>query len=130
MDEEGYLFIHGRIKDMIITGGQNVHSAEVEAVLLGHPGVADCAVIGLPDDVWGERVVAVVVPRAGLSLDERTLSAHCREHLAGFKTPARFVFCGDPLPRTPTGKLQKFLLVDRYREDGGKALPGRDRGLR
>ena len=123
MDEEGYLFIRGRIKDMIITGGQNVHSAEVEAVLLGHPGVADCAVIGLPDDVWGERVVAIVVPTEGVAVDEQSLSAHCRQSLAGFKTPTRFVFGSDPLPRTPTGKLQKFLLVERYRDGGGTDGP-------
>ena len=115
IDQDGYLFIRGRMKDMIITGGQNVHSAEVEEALLRHPAVADCAVIGLPDDLWGERVVAVVVARPDTPVDADVLTAFCRDFLAGFKTPSRYVFCSEPLPRTPTGKLQKFLLVERYR---------------
>ena len=115
LDEEGFLFIRGRIKDMIITGGQNVHAAEVEETILRHPAVADCAVIGLPDDLWGERVVAVLVPRDGMKPDDEELTRFCRETLAGFKTPKQFLVQADPLPKTPTGKVQKFLLVERYR---------------
>ena len=103
---------------MIITGGQNVHAAEVEAAILAYPGVADCAVIGLPDDLWGEAVSAVVVPASGAAIDEDALKAWCRERLAGFKTPKRVFAQADPLPRTPTGKVQKFLLVERYGEAG------------
>ncbi|MBC8824479.1 hypothetical protein IAI11_29370, partial [Escherichia coli] len=73
--------------DMIVTGRQNVHAAEVEEIILGCPGVADCAVFGLPDDMWGERVTSLVVPRDGADLTAAALEAHCRTHLAGFKTP-------------------------------------------
>jgi acyl-CoA synthetase (AMP-forming)/AMP-acid ligase II len=114
LDEEGYLYICGRLKDMIITGGQNVHSAEVEEALHSFPGVADCAVIGLPDDLWGERVSAIVVPAAGANIDTEALKHFCRERLAGFKTPKDIFVQQQPLPRTPTGKVQKFLLVEQY----------------
>jgi len=116
MDEDGFLFIKGRLKDMIVTGGQNVHAAEVEEVLLSFPGVADCAVFGLPDELWGERVTALVVtkPDAAGALTEEALKTACRERLAGFKTPKTILFEEAPLPRTPTGKVQKFLLVERF----------------
>jgi acyl-CoA synthetase (AMP-forming)/AMP-acid ligase II len=114
IDTEGFLYIRGRKKDMIITGGQNVHSAEVEELLLRHEAVADCAVIGLPDDVWGEQVAAVVIAKAGATVDGDSLQAFCRERLAGFKTPKRLFFQTEPLPRTGTGKVQKFVLVERY----------------
>ena len=114
-DAEGFLFIRGRKKDMIITGGQNVHAAEVEEWLLRHESVADCAVIGLPHDLWGEMVVAVIVTKPDSAADAEALRGHCREHLAGFKTPKQFHFQIGPLPRTPTGKVQKFRLVDQYR---------------
>ncbi|WP_170182042.1 AMP-binding protein [Phreatobacter stygius] len=114
LDDEGYLFIRGRKKDMIVTGGQNVHAAEVEEIILGCPGVADCAVFGLPDDMWGERVVSLVVPQDRADLTAEALEAHCRQHLAGFKTPKQFIVETTPLPRTPTGKVQKFLLVERF----------------
>ena len=113
-DEDGYLYICGRVKDMIISGGQNVHSAEVEAVLLALPGVAECAVIGVPDDVWGERVTAVVVMRGAAPRVEE-VQDFCRHSLAGFKVPRRVHFQPEALPRTPTGKVQKYLLVERYR---------------
>ena len=114
LDGDGYLYICGRLKDMIITGGQNVHSAEVEEALHSFPGVADCAVIGLPDDLWGERVSAIVVPAAGANIDTEALKHFCRERLAGFKTPKEIFIQAEPLPRTPTGKVQKFLLVEQY----------------
>lgn len=114
IDEEGYLFISGRKKDMIITGGQNVHASEVEGAVLGCEGVADCAVIGLPDDFWGERVAAVVVAAEGAAVDGDAVIRACRSRLAGFKTPKEIIVQSEPLPRTPTGKVQKFLLVERY----------------
>jgi fatty-acyl-CoA synthase len=113
-DADGFLYIRGRKKDMIITGGQNVHAAEVEETLLRNDAIADCAVIGLPDALWGEQVVAVVVIKRGGSINADTLRAFCREQLAGFKTPKKWFFQTDPLPRTATGKVQKFLLVERY----------------
>lgn len=114
LDEEGYLFINGRLKDVIVTGGQNVHAGEVEEAILGFAGVADCAVVGLPDPLWGESVSAVVVPAAGQAVDSDALLAWCRQRLAGFKTPKRVLLQAEPLPRTATGKVQKFLLVERY----------------
>lgn len=115
MDADGFLYIRGRKKDMIITGGQNVHAAEVEDVLSRHDAVADCAVIGLPDNLWGEQVVAVVVTKVGASTDADALQAYCRMQLAGFKTPKKWHFQSDPLPRTATGKVQKFILIEKYR---------------
>lgn len=115
LDEDGYLTIRGRKKDMIVTGGQNVHAAEVEEILLKCPGVADCAVFGLPDPIWGESVTALVVPSEGAALTAADLEQFCRERLAGFKTPKRFFIEQAVLPRTPTGKVQKFLLVERFR---------------
>jgi acyl-CoA synthetase (AMP-forming)/AMP-acid ligase II len=116
MTEDGFVVIKGRLKDMIISGGQNVHAAEVEEVLMTAPGVTDCAVFGLPDDTWGERVAALVVaaPGAGKDLAAENLIAHCRVKLAGFKIPRTIFFQSEPLPRTPTGKVQKFILVDRF----------------
>jgi acyl-CoA synthetase (AMP-forming)/AMP-acid ligase II len=116
MNEDGFVFIKGRLKDMIITGGQNVHAAEVEEILLGIPGVADCAVFGLPDEIWGERVAALIVksPNAGDGLTVESIEAACRERLAGFKIPRTILIETDPLPRTPTGKVQKFLPVERF----------------
>jgi fatty-acyl-CoA synthase len=122
LDEEGFLFIKGRLKDMIITGGQNVHAAEVEDAILAMAGVADCAVFGTPDELWGERVSAVIVRTSGqgATLTAETVEAHCRGRLAGFKTPKSIFFSEEALPRTPTGKVQKFLLVERYAEERPK----------
>jgi len=91
---------------MIISGGENIASSEVERVLYELPQVKDAAVIGLPDERWGERPVAVVVLHPGVSLDLDTLSAHCRQSLAGFKIPKSLVVCDD-LPRNPSGKILK-----------------------
>jgi fatty-acyl-CoA synthase len=116
MDEEGFLFIKGRLKDMIISGGQNVHAAEVEDTILSIPGVVDCAVFGLPDDMWGERVTVLIIRAKGDAdrLTAESVSDFCRQRLAGFKTPKTVLFEDEALPRTPTGKVQKFLLVERY----------------
>ncbi|MEI2733358.1 MAG: AMP-binding protein [Rhodoblastus sp.] len=117
MDEDGFVFIKGRLKDMIITGGQNVHAAEIEETLLSIPGVADCAVFGLPDEMWGERVSALIVRDAQKGdVTSDAVEAFCRERLAGFKIPRTILFEDQPLPRTPTGKVQKFLLVERFAE--------------
>ena len=118
LDAEGYLYINGRLKDMIVTGGQNVHAGEIEAAILAFGGVSDCAVVGLADPLWGETVTAVVVPVEGQSVDPEALIAWCRQSLAGFKTPKRVLIQHEPLPRTPTGKVQKFVLVKRYENSG------------
>jgi acyl-CoA synthetase (AMP-forming)/AMP-acid ligase II len=114
LDEDGYLMLRGRKKDMIVTGGQNVHAAEVEEIILKHPNVVECAVFGLPDDLWGERVTSVVISKNGVTITATELDELCRQHLAGFKTPKEFIVEDGALPRTPTGKVQKFLLVQRF----------------
>lgn len=116
LDDDGYLFISDRAKDMIITGGTNVYPAEIEGVMLGHPSIRDVAVIGIPDADWGETIVAVVQPVAGVEpgdalIDEFT--AYAREHLASYKTPRRWEF-SDDLPRTEAGKLYKRKIRDDY----------------
>jgi long-chain acyl-CoA synthetase len=116
LDDDGFLYIADRAKDMIITGGTNVYPAEIEGVLLDHPSVRDVAVIGLPDPDWGETVAAVVEPVAGRSPDaalEAELDAHCRARLASFKVPRKWFFADD-LPRTEAGKLAKRTLRERF----------------
>lgn len=114
-DEAGYLYIVDRKKDMILTGGENVYSREVEEVLYLHPGVAEAAVIGVPDPVWGENVVACIQNRAGFTLTEADIIDHCRNYLAGYKKPKRVVFV-DELPRNAAGKILKRELRDRLRQ--------------
>ncbi|WP_128378136.1 AMP-binding protein [Streptomyces cavernae] len=112
VDDEGYLVISDRKKDVIISGGENVSSIEVEDVITSHPAVREVAVIGIPDEKWGELVTALVVADAsGLTAEE--LTAHCRSRLAGFKCPKRVDFV-ESLPRTATGKLQKFKLREPF----------------
>jgi acyl-CoA synthetase (AMP-forming)/AMP-acid ligase II len=110
VDSDGYLYIRDRVKDMIISGGENGYPAEVESVLMGHPAVADVAVIGVPDDRWGETVKAVVVPSAERDDDrdalELELLAWSRERLAGYKCPTS-VDWAEMLPRNPSGKILK-----------------------
>jgi long-chain acyl-CoA synthetase len=115
VDEEGYLFLTDRIKDMIVSGGENVYPIEVEEALSHHPEVAEVAVIGVPDARWGEGVKALVVRRPGASCTSDELVAFARERLAGYKLPRSVEFVED-LPRTPTGKVLKRELRDRYRE--------------
>lgn len=109
MDDEGYITVVDRLKDMIITGGENVYSAEVENALSRHPGVAACAVIGVPSEQWGEAVHAVVVPRAGASLDAAALREHCRTLIAGYKVPKSVEFRAE-LPLSRVGKVMKSAL--------------------
>jgi fatty-acyl-CoA synthase len=112
LDDEGYLTISDRKKDVIISGGENVSSIEVEDVLMSHPAVREAAVIGVPDEKWGELVMALVVTD-GSSVGADDLIAHCRESLAGYKCPKRVEFY-ETLPRTATGKLQKFKLREPF----------------
>ena len=112
-DADGYLFIHDRVKDMIVSGGENIYPAEVENALFSHPDVADAAVIGVPDERWGEAVKAVVVLRPGAELDVAALIAHCRERIAGYKTP-KSIDVMDALPRNPSGKVLRRELRAPY----------------
>ena len=121
VDAEGYVFVEDRLKDMIISGGENIYSPEVERVLAEHPAVMEVAVIGIPDDTWGESVKAVVALKEGASATEQEIIDHCREHLAHFKCP-KSVDVLEMLPRNPTGKILKRELRAPYWAD-------RDRGV-
>jgi acyl-CoA synthetase (AMP-forming)/AMP-acid ligase II len=113
VDKEGFVFIQDRKKDMIITGGENVYPAEVEAVLARHPDVLECAVIGMPSARWGESAAAVVVPKAGCSLAPADLIAFCEGKLARYKIP-RVALLVEEIPRNPTGKVLKRVLRERF----------------
>jgi len=120
MDEDGFITIVDRVKDMIITGGENVYSAEVENAIMQFPGLAECAVIGVPDPKWGEAVHAVVVPREGASPDGEAIIEHCRSLIAHYKCPHTVDIRREPLPKSGAGKIQKFELRAPFWE-------GRDR---
>ena len=113
MDEDGFLYILDRKKDMIISGGENIYPAEVEDMLLGHPAIADAAVIGFADEKWGESIKAVVVLKPEESLTENELIDWCRGKIGRFKIPKQVVIT-DQIPRTPTGKILKRVLRDQY----------------
>ncbi|MCU1373574.1 MAG: lcfB, partial [Actinomycetia bacterium] len=121
LDDEGYLTICDRLRDMVVTGGENVYPREVEDALLAHPAVADAAVIGVPDRTWGEAVHAVVVLREGATTEVDELRDHCRARLAGFKVP-RSVEVVAELPRNASGKVRKHLLRQPH-------WAGRERGV-
>jgi long-chain acyl-CoA synthetase len=115
VDDEGYVFLTDRVKDMIVSGGENVYPAEIENVLMAHPGIADVAVIGVPDDRWGETVKAVVVRAEGTEPAPQEIIAYARERLAAYKCPTSVDFA-DVLPRNPSGKLLKRELREPYWE--------------
>jgi fatty-acyl-CoA synthase len=112
-DERGYYRIEGRLKEMIIRGGENIYPREIEELLQAHPGVASVAVVGVPDDHWGEQVAAFVEPAPGGAVSPEQLTDYCRAHLAAHKAPRHWVFT-DALPLTPSGKIQKFLLREQF----------------
>jgi long-chain acyl-CoA synthetase len=112
LDDENFIFIVDRAKDMIIRGGENVYSVQVEAALFEHPAVADCAVIGVPEPTLGEEVGAVIVLRPGHKVAADELSAHVKSRLAGFMVPTHIWFREEPLPRNPAGKVLKRELRD------------------
>ncbi|WP_238366896.1 long-chain-fatty-acid--CoA ligase [Mesobacterium pallidum] len=122
VDADGYLYVADRVKDMIVTGGENVYSIEVERALYAHPAVMECAVIGIPSEEWGEAVHAVVVLRPGHAADQAGLIAHCRTRIGGYKCPKSISFQTDPLPVGPAGKIQKNVLRDPFWD-------GRDRKI-
>jgi acyl-CoA synthetase (AMP-forming)/AMP-acid ligase II len=113
LDEEGFLFLQDRVKDMIVSGGENVYPREVENALFEHPAVADVAVLGVPDPKWGEAVKAIVVLRAGQQADADELISFCKERLAGYKRPRSVDFVGE-LPRNASGKVLKKELREKY----------------
>jgi fatty-acyl-CoA synthase len=118
MDADGYLNIVGRIKDMVIRGGENVYPREVEEFLMGHPDIADVQVVGVPDARYGEELMAYVIPRGGAELDQEAIAEFCRGRIAHYKVP-RYVQCVSEFPLTVTGKVQKFKLREQAVEQLG-----------
>jgi fatty-acyl-CoA synthase len=113
LDEEGYMYIVGRIKDMIISGGENIYPAEVEQVLYTHPKIKEAAVIGVPDEKWGEAVKAIVVLQPGEELAQADVIEYCRQNIASYKKP-KYVEFVEELPRLASGKIAKAELKHRY----------------
>ncbi len=113
IDEDGFVYIVDRAKDMVLRGGENVYCSEVETALYTHPDVAECAVFGMPDERLGEEVAAAIVPAAGATIDEASLRAHLAERIAKHKIPARMWFLDEPLPRNANGKFVKRELKER-----------------
>jgi len=113
-DAEGFVYILDRLKDMIVTGGENVYSGEVEAILYQHPAVREAAVFGIPDPQWGELVMACVVLKPGTAVGADELIAHCRRFLAGYKIPRRIEFSAGELPKSGSGKILKRALRERF----------------
>ena len=114
-EEEGFIYVKGRKKDMIISGGENIYPEEIEEVLYAHPKVLEAAVIGVPDPEWGERVTAIVVLKPGETMTEEEIIEHCKQNLASYKKPKSVEFI-DVLPRTPAGKVQKFALREKFKK--------------
>jgi len=115
MDEEGFIYIEDRIKDMIVSGGENVYPKEVENALFEHPDVADAAVIGIPSEKWGEAILAFLVTRDGEPIETEEVMDFCRERLAGYKVPRQVEFLAE-VPRNATGKVLKKNLREPYWE--------------
>ena len=118
LDEDGFLFIVDRVKDMIVSGGENVYSAEVENAIYQHDAVAQCAVIGIPSEKWGEQVHVIVVPKEGMDVSEDDLIAHCKTLIAGFKCPRSVSYQSAPLPLSGAGKILKTELRKPFWKDG------------
>lgn len=118
MDEDGFVYIVDRVKDMIVTGGENVYSAEVENAVYQHPGVKECAVIGVPDEKWVEAVHAIVVPKEGVTITEPEMIAHCREVIAGYKCPRGVTIRTESLPLSGSNKVLKSQLRTEFLENG------------
>jgi acyl-CoA synthetase (AMP-forming)/AMP-acid ligase II len=121
IDEDGFVYIVDRKKDMIISGGFNIYPSEIEQVIWSHQAVQDCAVIGVPDEKWGEAVKAVIELKPGKSASEDDILSLCREKLGGMKTPKSVEFI-DTLPRSPVGKVLKKDLRARYWEGRARAI--------
>ncbi len=120
MDEHGYVKITGRLKEMIIRGGENIYPREIEEFLYSYPGIKDVQVIGIPSEKYGEDVMAWIIPQGGVTLDAEAIQAHCRAEIAGFKVP-KYVKFVDSFPTTVTGKVQKFIMRNMAIEEMGLA---------
>lgn len=113
-DEDGFIYIVDRMKDMIVSGGENVFSAEVESAISTHPDVAAVAVIGIPSEQWGESVHAIIIPKPGMEPDAASIIAHCKAQIAGYKCPRSITLCSEPLPLSGAGKVLKRELRAPY----------------
>jgi acyl-CoA synthetase (AMP-forming)/AMP-acid ligase II len=113
VEGEGYLTIVGRTKDMIISGAENIYPKEIEDIIITHPAVEEVAVIGIPDEIWGESVCAVVVPKKGLQIDDASIIEFCAGRLSGYKKPKRVEF-RDELPKNAAGKVTKNILREPF----------------
>ncbi|MFC1883258.1 class I adenylate-forming enzyme family protein [Thermodesulfobacteriota bacterium] len=120
-DDEGYVFIVDRLKDMIITGGENVYPREIEEVLYSYPEVEECTVIGLPDKEWGERVTALIIPKPNMTIDSKALKSHLKSHLSPFKVPKEYQMVKE-FPKSPTGKILKREIRKQYLENGHNSI--------
>jgi acyl-CoA synthetase (AMP-forming)/AMP-acid ligase II len=107
-----FLTIQGRSDDLIVTGGENVHPAEVEQIVESYPGVLEAAVVGLDDAEWGKKIASVVVVEANSTIVEEELTSYVRDHIAGYKVPRIWSISSDPLPRTASGKLKRYAVVE------------------
>jgi long-chain acyl-CoA synthetase len=116
MDENGFMYLLDRKKDVIITGGENVYSSEVEAVLYQHSDVIECAVVGVPDEKFGEALFAAIVCRPGVEITESDIIEHCRTRIGGYKIPRRMAFV-EELPKSAMGKILKTEIRQTYGED-------------
>ena len=123
-DEEGYILIVDRQKDIIISGGENISSIEVEKAIFAHPAVFECAVVSAPDTKWGEIPVAIVVVKQGQRLTADELLQFLQQRLARFKLPREIEFSGEPLPKTGTGKIVKRSLREAYWQGKSKRVQG------
>jgi long-chain acyl-CoA synthetase len=121
LDGDGYLFLCDRVRDMVISGGVNIYPAEIEAVLIGMPGVRDCAVFGIPDEEYGESLAAYVEPEDGMTLSAESVRAYLRERTAGYKVPTLFEFRRS-LPREDSGEIFKRKLRAPYWEKAGRQI--------
>jgi acyl-CoA synthetase (AMP-forming)/AMP-acid ligase II len=121
LDEGGYLYLKDRIKDMVVSGAENIYPVEVENAVAKHEAVADVAVIGVPDDKFGEALLAFVVTRPGMTLTVEELIEFCREKIAGYKIPRQLKIV-DELPRNPSGKILKKILREPYWKDQGRSI--------
>jgi long-chain acyl-CoA synthetase len=122
VDEENFIYIVDRAKDMIISGGENIYSTEVENAIFEHPAVLEAAVIGIPDEKWGEAVLAIVVPREGAAVTETDIIEHTKKLIASYKSPKRVVFQAEPLPKSGPGKVLKTELRKPYWSEEGKQV--------
>ncbi len=123
MDDAGFVYIQDRVKDMIVSGGENIYPRGIEEVLFAHPAIADCAVIGVPDPQWGETIKAFVVLRQGISATDEEIMKFCRDKLGGFERPRSVEFIAE-LPRNATGKVLKRVLREPYWKGQGRRVSG------